>query len=62
LSGEELSRFKAELMRHMPVCSAETIKGKEAEFIRDRLPKRFPLVLLLVAVLVLGAVAWWSSR
>jgi hypothetical protein len=46
----------------MPVYSAETTSGKEAEFIRDRLPKRFPIVIVLGVVVIFGAVAWWLTR
>ncbi len=46
----------------MPVYSAETTTGKEAEFIRDRLPKRFPAILILGLVVLFGAVAWWLTR
>jgi len=52
------SQLRKELGR-MPVYSAETTDGKEAEFIRDRLPKRFPTIVILVAVAIFGAVAWW---
>jgi hypothetical protein len=55
------SQLRKELGR-MPVYSAETTNGKEAEFIRDRLPKRFPIVIFAVAVVVFGAVAWWLTR
>ncbi len=46
----------------MPVYSAETIQGREAEFIRDRLPEQLPALLVLLAVLVVGAFAWWLTR
>jgi len=59
---DDTSPLQAELRRRMPVFSAETTGGKEAEFIRDRLPKRFPYALVLVAALVLGGIAWWASR
>ena len=39
---------------------AETAKGKEAEFVRDRLPSRWPIVVGLVIVAVLGATTWLS--
>ncbi len=55
------SQLQKELGR-MPVYSAETTNGKEAEFIRDRLPKRFPTAIALVVVLIFGAVAWWLTR
>jgi hypothetical protein len=60
--GAELSRLLNELKHRLPVYSAETVKGKEAEFIRDELPARFPGVLVIIALLVLGAVVWWLSR
>jgi hypothetical protein len=60
--GAELAHVLNELKRHVPVYSAETVKGREAEFIRDELPKRFPVVLVVIALLVLSAVAWWLSR
>ena len=58
----ETSRLLQELKRHLPVYSAETVQGKEAEFIRDGLPKRFPTALVVIAFLLFGAVAWWLSR
>ena len=58
----ESSGLQEELRRRMPVFSAETTRGNEAEFIRDRLPKRFPYALILAAALVLGGIAWWASR
>ena len=38
--------LRDELYERMPVFSAETTRGTEAEFIRDRLPKRFPFALV----------------
>jgi hypothetical protein len=46
-------------MRHMPAYSAETTRGTEAQFIRDRLPVRFPTILALLALVTTGALAWW---
>jgi len=48
----------------LPVYSAETVHGKEAEFIRDRLPVKWGrtlLIMLLSFVLVL-AVMWLLTR
>ena len=67
---KRFSRIDKELLRsqierepgRMPVYSAETTNGKEAEFIRDRLPRRFPTVLALVIAAVLVAVAWRLTR
>lgn len=49
-------------LRRMPVYSAETTRGKEAEFIRDRLPKRFPSTLVVFLLVLYAAAAWWLSR
>ena len=60
--NDDLSQLARELKRHMPVYSAETTQGREAEFIRDRLRKRVPPVLVLLATLMFGALVWWLSR
>ena len=60
--GSLRSRLREELKSRMPVYSAETTNGKEAEFIRDRLPKRFPTVIILVVIVVFGATVWWLTR
>ena len=59
---DELSHLLHELERHLPAYSAETVQGREAEFIRDRLRKGFPIALVVIALVVFGAVAWWLSR
>ena len=52
-----------ELLNRFLVYSAETTRGKEAEFIRERLPRRLPRSLLLILALgVFGAAVWWLSR
>jgi hypothetical protein len=48
-----------ELGVRMPVFSAQITNGKEAEFIRERLPKRFSLIRLALAALLLAGVALW---
>jgi Sec-independent protein translocase protein TatA len=48
--------------RRMPVFSAETTQGKEAEFIRDRLPKHFPTALFVAALVLFAAAEWWLTR
>jgi Sec-independent protein translocase protein TatA len=60
--GDDLSQLARELKRHMPVYSAETIEGREAEFIRDRLRKRIPPWLVPLIVLTVSALAWWFTR
>lgn len=64
--GNELGYGFGRVRRsRLPVFSAETIRGKEAEFIRDRLPHKAPqarLVFTLVALLVVGVLVWWLTR
>jgi hypothetical protein len=60
--GEDLRSQLHKDLGRMPVYLAETTNGKEAEFIRDRLPKRFPTSIVLVVVVLFGAVAWWLTR
>jgi len=65
LSNRELLRCSSEQLRHelssrFFVFSAETTRGKEAEFISERLPRRLPKTLIaLLALGVFCAVAWW---
>jgi hypothetical protein len=55
-----LRQLDRELREWLPVFSAETIRGREAEFIRDRLPKQAPTaIVVLSALLVMAAVVWW---
>ena len=56
------TRLRRELEGRTPVYSAETATGKEAEFIRDRLPKRFPRLMAFAVLVILGALAWWLTR
>jgi hypothetical protein len=56
-----LARLQAELQR-LPVYSAETLCHKEAEFIHDRLPTRFPTALVIALLVLLAAAAWWLAR
>jgi hypothetical protein len=46
----------------LPVLSAETIRGKEAEFIRERLPRKVPYARFVVLLLLMGVLAWWFAR
>ena len=60
---DALARELRDAARHrMPVYSAETTGGKEAEFIRDRLPKRFPTAILVALLVLFAAAAWWLTR
>jgi hypothetical protein len=45
----------------LPVYSAETVQGKEAEFIRDRLPTKFPTLLVVIVVTVGVLLAIWTA-
>jgi hypothetical protein len=61
--ADQLARELSEaLQRRMPVYSAETTNGNEAEFIRDRLPKRFPMAIFIALFVVCAAAAWWLTR
>ena len=60
------SLFRAlqrELRPHLAIFSAETVRGKEAEFIRDRLPRKVPRMLpfMLGALGVMLVFAWWLA-
>lgn len=58
---DQWQQLTRELQR-MPVFSAETTKGREAEFIRDRLPKRtswVPYALAATLALVVVILRWW---
>jgi hypothetical protein len=62
LNKHSLPRSLEHALRfRLPVYSAETVHGKEAEFIRDRLPVKWGpwlLIMLLAFVLVLTAMSW----
>ena len=61
--GNELDRRidRQRWMRRLPVFSAETINGKEAEFIRERLPRK-PLARFVVLLLLVGVFLWLFAR
>jgi hypothetical protein len=62
--GNELDRrFDRERwVRRIPVYSAETLRGKEAEFIRDRLPRKVPRARFVLLLLAIGVLVWWLTR
>jgi hypothetical protein len=62
--GNELDRRvdRDRWVRRLPVFSAQTIRGKEAEFIRDRLPRKAPRALYMVLLLLIGVLVWWLTR
>lgn len=49
-------------LSRMPVYSAETTRGDEAEFIRDRLPTRLPMIVVASVALAICVTIWWLSR
>jgi hypothetical protein len=61
-SKRVFSQLHDELVERAPVFSAETTKGKEAEFIRDRLPSPWPARVAILVVVLGGAAIWWLTR
>ena len=61
--GFELDRRfdRRRWMRRLPVFSAETINGKEAEFIRERLPRK-PLARFVVLLFLIGVFLYLFAR
>ena len=61
--GNELDRRidRNRWVRRLPVFSAETINGKEAEFIRERLPRK-PLARFVVLLLLIGVFLYLFAR
>jgi hypothetical protein len=62
--GRELDRRfdRNRLALRLKVYSAETIHGKEAEFIRERLPRKAPRALAVLLLIVVGVIVWWLAR
>ena len=62
--GYELDRRidRNRWLRRLPVFSAETVHGKEAEFIRERLPRKAPLARFVVLLFLVGAFLWLFAR
>ena len=62
--GHELDRRidRNRWLRRLPVFSAETIHGKEAEFIRERLPRKAPLARFVVLLFLIGVFLWLFAR
>ena len=61
-ADQVIRELREEIHRRMPVFSTETTRGTEAEFIRDRLPKRFPFALVATLLVLFIAAAWWLNR
>jgi hypothetical protein len=62
--GNELDRrFDGERRaRRLPVYSAETVRSREAQFIRDRSPRKAPRVRFVLALLFVGVLVWALTR
>ena len=62
--GFELDRRfdRSRWRRRLPVFSAETIHGKEAEFIRDRLSRKAPFARFALLLFLIGVLTWWFAR
>ena len=68
---DQIEQLGLELDRHvdrnrwalrLKAYSAETIHGKEAEFIRERLPRKAPRARYVLLLLVVGVIVWWLTR
>ena len=62
--GHELDRRvdRNRWVLRLKVYSAETIHGKEAEFIRERLPRKAPRARYVLFLLFIGVLVWWLTR
>jgi hypothetical protein len=62
--GHELDRHvdRNRWVLRLKVYSAETIHGKEAEFIRERLPRKAPRARYVLLLLFVGVLLWWLAR
>ena len=62
--GNELDRRfdRDRWVRRLPVFSAETVRGKEAEFIRERLPRKAPRARFVLLLFLIGVLVWWLTR
>jgi hypothetical protein len=64
---DQIDQLSHELDRNrwalrLKVYSAETIHGKEAEFIRQRLPRKAPRARYMLLLLFIGVLLWWLTR
>jgi hypothetical protein len=62
--GREIDRRvdRDRWVRRLPVYSAETLTGKEAPLIRDRMPRKVPRARSVVLLLLIGVLVWWLMR
>jgi hypothetical protein len=61
MTGALTHELREKMFHRLPVYSAETTRGKEAEFIRDRLPRKLPIAVVIFFALY-AAAAWWLTR
>jgi Sec-independent protein translocase protein TatA len=59
---EALARELRDATRHFRLYSAETTRGREAEFIRDRLPKHLSTSVLIAFFVLCSVAIWWLTR
>jgi hypothetical protein len=59
--GNGCRRLSDEIRSVFPVFSAQTTENREAEFIPDRLPGRFPFWVALLAIIAISGLAWWIT-
>ncbi|HEX7236102.1 MAG TPA: hypothetical protein VF405_04000 [Gammaproteobacteria bacterium] len=48
--------------RRQPIFSAETTRGKEAQLIRERLPRKAPRARFVVLLFLIGVFLWLFAR
>jgi hypothetical protein len=60
--GKIRRQFRKEISRIFPLWSAATTENREAEFIHDRLPDRFPSWFVVLAVVVVVSLVWLITR
>ena len=59
---EAVRHLKDDLLGQKRVYSAETVRAREVEFIREQLPKRITGVWLLTVIGLCGALLWALLR
>lgn len=57
--GRIRRQFRHEIGRLFPLWSAATTENREAEFVNDRLPDRFPFWLVVLVIVAVGVFIWW---
>ena len=62
--GNELDRHvdHERWVRRLPVFSAKTVRAREAQYLRERLPRRAPRARYLMLLLLIGVLVWWLTH